>query len=234
MTLLDAPGPGRPSGLRPVDRTTRREQILEVLRAAVSDGTLAPGVHLAEVELSEQLGVSRGTLREALRHLQQDGLLVPDNRGRLSVRVVSAHEVADIFAVRAALEALAAEQVCSRQDRSGAVAVLEDRLAAMAQPAADMGERVTRDLAFHEALCTLSGNDVLHASWRNVSGLARAAVTAAGPSAALANTAAARHAPLVALVRDGDGEGAQRFLRQHMAEAAQNLLTQMGDGSAPS
>src|SRR6187397_1871881 len=79
---------------------TRRELILDRLREAISSDQLSAGTHLAEVELSAALGVSRGTLREALRHLQQEGLLTADSRGRLSVRVVNEREVEEIFAVR--------------------------------------------------------------------------------------------------------------------------------------
>ena len=88
------------SSLGSISTQTRRELILDRLRAAISAGELSPGTHLAEIELSEALGVSRGTLREALRHLQQEGLLTSDSRGRLSVRVVSEKEVEEIFDVR--------------------------------------------------------------------------------------------------------------------------------------
>lgn len=103
-------------GLGSIERVTRRELILDRLRAAVTTGVLPPGTHLAEIELSAQLGVSRGTLREALRHLQEEGLLSKDSRGRLSVRVVSSDEVTEIFAVRYALESLAISIVCARPD----------------------------------------------------------------------------------------------------------------------
>src|SRR6188472_3084899 len=92
------------SSLGSISTQTRRELILERLRSAISSGELASGTHLAETELSEALGVSRGTLREALRHLQQEGLLTSDSRGRLSVRVVTVKEVGEIFSVRCAIE----------------------------------------------------------------------------------------------------------------------------------
>ena len=66
------------SALGSIELQTRRELIHARLREAISSGSLAPGTHLAEVELSDTLGVSRGTLREALRQLQQEGLLTSD------------------------------------------------------------------------------------------------------------------------------------------------------------
>jgi len=215
------------SSLGPVERTTRREQILVKLRDAVSTGVLAPGTHLAEIELSESLGVSRGTLREALRHLQQEGLLVSDSRGRLSVRVLDAQGVREVFAVRNALEALAFEEVCALQDRAPVVAELRLRLERMAETGVDFAESITRDLEFHESLCRASGNETLLQSWLHVSGQARAAITAAGADPARDNMAVARHQPFIDIVERGDAEAGRAFLRQHMLEAADHVAASL-------
>lgn len=89
-----------------LEKTSLRQQALAALRRAITTGELAPGTHLVETELSESLQISRGTLREAMRQLQQEGLIAAGPRGRLSVRHLDAKEIRDIFAVRAALESL--------------------------------------------------------------------------------------------------------------------------------
>ena len=61
--------------LNSLDRTTLRERALEALRSAITSGRYRPGDHLGEVDLATHLGISRGTVREALRHLQQEGLV---------------------------------------------------------------------------------------------------------------------------------------------------------------
>jgi DNA-binding GntR family transcriptional regulator len=61
----------------------------QALRLALTSGRYRPGDHLGEVELATHLGVSRGTVREALRHLQQEGLVTAGNRGMLRVSTVS-------------------------------------------------------------------------------------------------------------------------------------------------
>lgn len=221
-----AVSPSPLASLGTIERTTRRELILARLRDAVSTGELAAGTHLAEIELSESLGVSRGTLREALRHLQQEGLLVSDARGRLRVRSVSEQEVREIFSVRFALEALATEEVCSAVDHTAAVEALTGCLQQM-DSATEFPERVSADLAFHETLCLLSANGTLHQSWLHVSGLARAAITAAGPEAALVNMAASRHRPIIDFIQSGDADAARAFLKQHMNEAAEQIVTRM-------
>jgi len=84
-------------------KTSLREQALDQLRNAVTSGEIAPGTRLVETELSAALGISRGTLREALRQMQQEGLVEAGERGRLTVRTLSDAEILDMFAVRAAL-----------------------------------------------------------------------------------------------------------------------------------
>ena len=222
--------PGAKSSLRSlgsIESQTRRELIHARLREAISSGGLAPGTHLAEVELSDALGVSRGTLREALRQLQQEGLLTSDARGRLSVRVVTAREVEEIFAVRHALESLALELVCAREDRPAAAVRLRQALEALRATEGDFVAQLDADLAFHERLCELSGNTTLLHSWRSVSGLSRAAITAAGPQTALHNMAYERHEPIVRHVEAGDAAGGREFLRSHMRDAATRIERQM-------
>jgi DNA-binding GntR family transcriptional regulator len=206
---------------------TRRELILDRLREAISSGQLSAGTHLAEVELSAALGVSRGTLREALRHLQQEGLLTADSRGRLSVRVVNAREVEEIFAVRDALESLALQQICKLEDRSTIVADLRRQLDRLRAAEGQFTAQLDADLAFHARMCELSGNATLLQTWRAVSGLARAAITAAGAETALHNMAYERHRPIVDLIESGDVAGGKAFLAQHMDEAARRITDQM-------
>lgn len=214
-------------GIGSIDRQTRRELILERLREAISSGQLEPGTHLAEIELSEALGVSRGTLREALRHLQQEGLIVGDARGRLTVRVVTAKEVREIFSVRAALESLAFAEVCAQPERDAALEAMRVALRTLEVTEGDYVAQLGADLAFHETLCLQSGNATLHQSWLSVSGLARAAVTAAGPETALHNMAIARHSPLLDYIATGDLAGGQAYLVAHMNDAADRIIATM-------
>ncbi|QDZ02288.2 GntR family transcriptional regulator [Nitratireductor mangrovi] len=85
-----------------------REQVAERLRLAIATGKFAPGARLIERELCEMMGVSRTSLREALRELQADGLIsLQPNKG-LSVSVVTPETARSIYQVRATLEGLAA------------------------------------------------------------------------------------------------------------------------------
>ncbi len=116
LTVKERPMSMEASLLR-LEKTSLREQALTALRRAITTGQLTPGTHLVETDLSEALQISRGTLREAMRQLQQEGLISAGARGRLSVRHLDAKEIKDIFDVRAALESLAASTLAARQDK---------------------------------------------------------------------------------------------------------------------
>ena len=86
-----------------------RAQVVESLRSAIMSGRLAPGLRLVERDLCQMLGVSRPSVREALRELESEGLIssIP-NRGPV-VTELTAEDAASIYQVRGSLEALAAE-----------------------------------------------------------------------------------------------------------------------------
>ena len=163
--------------LASLDRSTLRERALEALRSAITSGQYRPGDHLGEVELATHLGVSRGTVREALRHLQQEGLVTAGNRGMLRVNSVSPGEIRELFRVRAALEGLAVAEIIASPDGRAAVATLRRRWAASCRRAhGDFAARLEADLGFHLLLCRLSGNSMLVDAWRYLEGRIRVTI----------------------------------------------------------
>jgi DNA-binding GntR family transcriptional regulator len=212
-----------------LEKTSLREQALSALRRAITTGELRPGTHLVETELSDALHISRGTLREAMRQLQQEGLISAGARGRLSVRHLDAKEITDIFDVRAALESLAAGALASRSDRSAVVSELRAAVADMERWAAsNLEDRIEADLRFHRTMCRLSGNDTLLHSWCSLEGSIRMSIMFAGVDRALKNMDARRHLEIVEAIESGDAIQAAATVREHMSSAAAVLV----DGAA--
>lgn len=206
-----------------LDRRTLREQCLSLLRTAITDGRLPAGSRIVETELSAAFGVSRGTLREALRHLQQEGLLTTGARG-LVVRRFAPSEIRDIFRVRAAIESLAAETVSRRPDREDCVRQLRDALDELRASEGSVTEQAEADLAFHLLLCRLSGNAALVQTWEFLSGPLRVTIMHAGPDKALHNMSASRHAPILDALESGDFEEGRRVVQEHMDQAAERIV----------
>ena len=94
----------------PVGTRTMQDEIVDLIRDATLRGDIDLGQHLPEQELAEQMGVSRIPIREAMRHLEQEGLVVRiPNRGCF-VADFSEQDVAEIFSLRATLEIMAIER----------------------------------------------------------------------------------------------------------------------------
>ncbi|MFE9726185.1 GntR family transcriptional regulator [Streptomyces sp. NPDC005794] len=206
-----------------MDRSTLRERVLQALRTAITAGAYRPGDHLGEVELAERLGVSRGTVREALRHLQQEGLVRAGTRGMLRVNSLSSEEIRGIFRVRAALEGLAVTEIIARPDRSDAVSALRAAAEELAAAGEDFAARVEADLGFHMRLCELSGNTMLVESWRHLEGRIRVTIMSRDPEEAPVMMTPGRHLAFIEAIEAGDVPGAIAVVDEHMAAAADHF-----------
>ncbi|MBP0623178.1 GntR family transcriptional regulator [Cupriavidus consociatus] len=130
-----------------------REKVVEVLRQAIRNGVLQPGRRLTERELTELTGVSRTSVREALRHLQAERLVEASSSRGLRVVVPTEDEVRHIYEVRAELEPLVVALFAQRASQKEIDALLDIRR----QPT-DSWDGLQR---FDELLLTGSSNPVL-------------------------------------------------------------------------
>ena len=111
-------------GLKYMDNLTKlnldnykplRDVVFENLREAILEGKLKPGQRLMEVQLAEQLGVSRTPIREAIRKLELEGLVVMLPRKGAYVANMSFKDLIDVLEIRASLEGLAASLAAERR-----------------------------------------------------------------------------------------------------------------------
>jgi len=136
-----------------------REVVAEALRDAIKSGTLAPGQRLMEIQLAEELGVSRTPVREAIRKLELEGSVVMMPRRGTYVANLSIRDVNDVFEIRTALDslacALAAERITENELES-----LQRLLVAIGGQieAGDMEKIVETDMRFHDLLYQASRN----------------------------------------------------------------------------
>lgn len=130
-----------------------QELAYEALRGAIVSQELKPGERLVESELAERLAISRSPIREALRRLQQDGLVKVRPREGVYVSSVTADEVDDVFRVRAALEATAATLAAERatDEQLAEMQTMVQNMEAAVERGA-MDEAISYSDAFHRAI----------------------------------------------------------------------------------
>lgn len=139
-----------------------RELVFETLRGAIIDGTLKPGERLMEVQLADEMGVSRTPVREAIRKLELEGLVLMIPRKGAYVSGLSSKDIADVFEVRASLEALAAGLAAER--------IAEEELEALNRfmvevtinaEVGDLEKVIQSDTDFHDQIYRASRNNRL-------------------------------------------------------------------------
>lgn len=133
-----------------------RDVVFKTLRQAILRGELKPGERLMEIKLANKLGVSRTPIREAIRKLELEGLVLMIPRRGAEVAEITEKSLNDVLEVRKALEELAVQLACERMDEEG----LEALKKAAKEFEESLGsEDVTRiaeaDVAYHDIILSL-------------------------------------------------------------------------------
>ena len=143
-----------------VERPERllRDRVTDAVRDAIMRGALEPGRRPTEREMGELTGVSRTSLREALRSLQAEGLVERSSSRGLQVAVLTEAVVSELYDVRAPLEAAAVE-LCVRNASDAQIDALSKVLKMPASAGTDRQLAATRD--FYDLLLKAAGNSIL-------------------------------------------------------------------------
>ena len=202
-------------------RRSLAEDAADRVREEILSGGFKQGERLVEARIAQELGISRGPLREAFKLLRAEGLVKEEpNRGTFVVRL-SGTDVRDIFELREALETMAVRLLVDRGRESGLreLSKLLDQL----EKAADNGDvqAVSRaDLALHEAICRLSGNARLHAAFTRDFPTMLALIRIDDQLYASLEAMAREHRPILDAIGEGDADLAVTYLQKHIGEAS--------------
>lgn len=184
---------------------------------AIDGGQYRPGDRLVESELAERFGVSRTPIREALQRLETQSLLSRDGRS-LIVASLDHNQMAELYVVRGALEGLAA-RLAARHATPEEVRVLRDMLEADETLVGDPEALSRANRRFHKQIHLASHNrylvqqlDLVH---RSMALLAHTSIAAEGRSRDTLD----EHGAIVRAIEAGDGEAADRALREHISKA---------------
>jgi DNA-binding GntR family transcriptional regulator len=212
------------------------EQIHGILWDKIRSGEIVSGQRLKDIEWARKLNVSRTPVREAMRKMQQEGVLIPLAQGGYEVRPTSRADLIELYRCRAALEALAAEEAAGRCD--GAAGKRLARLIERCDAAIERGDldaAFTLNTDFHSALIELSANrhlaDVLDTLRRLVlfyrCALLQHSKSGAGNKALYLERLRAkqdRHREILAALVRKDGAQAALIMQSHVRETAEDLL----------
>lgn len=134
------------------------------IRDMFLNGEILPGERIIEADIANRLGLSRGPVRDALKILEKEGLVVITPRKGTSVAELTLEAVYEIYSLRAVLEGLAASILAEKRDPE-AIARLEEIADEMESSIDNYLAFAQKDLLFHELLCQLTGHKWLYKQW---------------------------------------------------------------------
>jgi GntR family transcriptional regulator, rspAB operon transcriptional repressor len=203
------------------------EQAYETLQQWIIAGDLAPATLLSENDLARRFAISRSPLREAIRRLQEEGLLEPSGPRGFSVPPLSVELVRDVYGVRRALETAAAET---------AVDIPQAEIAAMRARLTELVEGVHRgdlapfsesDFDFHDLFVLHCGNRLLIDRLHRLRGHIRRIMNYAGRFQAHTEASCAEHLAIMDAVEARNTAELRRTVDVHVRGVTERLVASL-------
>lgn len=214
------------------------DRVYQVLWERILDRRVRPGEKLSDLRLSDELGVSRTPVREALQRLAQEGVVRAEPNRGFYVASFSPRDVEEIYDLRATLEAMALELAAPRLDRSTLEAALADldRYELRYTGARTEEERqvvaaafLDTDRAFHRMIAEHAGNSRLTSAveglWAQIAVFQRA-----GARKGWTEVSIRHHRAIIAALRAGDTTEAVVALKRHIDEVKWMVLEDLTSG----
>jgi len=207
-----------------VSYQSMRDMAYSAIREAILRGQLKPGDRLLESEIARQMGISRAPVREAIRQLASEGLVVSHSHRGSFVIDLSPDDLWEIYTLRAAIESLAVRLV-AEQVTPQTVLLLQQAVTDMAQAArqGDLQRVADLDIAFHETLCRLSGHSRLLETWLSMIVQIRIFIDLTHALYHPIEDMISLHAEIVRYIENRQGREAGEALTQHILDAGQRI-----------
>jgi DNA-binding GntR family transcriptional regulator len=201
------------------------DQAYAAIRRHILDGTLPPGTRLVEHKLTESLGVSRTPLREALRRLEQDGLIERQAGGGLLVTELTIDDLKEIMGIRGALEGY-----CARLAGERITAAELDALQAAHDDAAgaiqrdDLEALIAANTRFHDGIDAASRSPRCIGMINDIREWVLSYRSEVLVDEETRRRSYDQHAEIIVALRAGDGGHVEQLVRDHIAEVAERLV----------
>ena len=208
----------RPSREPPPPSRDLGQEAYGRIRAAIRDGTLAPGLRLTETDLAARFGVSRTPVRQAIARLESEGLLTHEPRRGLTVTQPDHQQVVELYVMREVLEGAAA-RLAAQHASPTEIGAMAELVAGEPALFGDAGALAATNQRLHGLMYLAAHNRYLLRSLEQLAAtmaLLPTLLTVGGRAAA----AHAEHVAIVAALRARDGDAAEAAARAH-AQAAQ-------------
>ena len=220
----------RSGGPRPVTNQTRRDAVVHELRRSIMAGELVAGQRVREVQVAQQMGISRPTLHEAITQLIHEGLLEQTPYRGVVVASIDAKFITDVASVRVALETLAAKAIATDPDGSAKEVVEQAWQAYQEAYSTQNRERLHEaHLELHRSIWFASENTLLKRIWSNMEAQISAAIGVDEDARADPERALHLHEQLIRAIFSGDPGVIEAEVERHTRASADELINMIAE-----
>ena len=211
-----------------INNTSISKQVVRELRQQIFSGQLKPGEKVPESKIAEELGISRGPVREALLVLDQEGLVETSPRRGSRVTRITINDIREIYTLRATLEGFAARLFMDNlndeplREMDKALAELEQAVAN-----SDLIEIAQRNLSFHEVILKNTNHSRLISTWKSLQVQSRMLSSMATEYYLGLGDLYKHHVELGDAIRGGNKKKAQKVFEQHILDSMEQLLVSL-------
>jgi DNA-binding GntR family transcriptional regulator len=211
----------------PTQRALRNE-VYDALRRALVTGVLLSGQRINEAKIARQMQISRAPIREAIRQLEQEGLLVSVPRRGTFVVSLSQADVDEVYTLRADIESRAVRRALPRMT-SEHFASLEQLVEKMRSTAVDsnLPELLAADIEFHRTIVESANWPRLLKIWESLHPQTLTLYTVSTLTDWTPLDHARRHEPLLAALRSGQEDVAADAMRDHILEVCAQVIRRL-------
>lgn len=206
-------------------RSTLRNDVTEVLRQAIIDGSLPPGAELNQAQIAEKLGISRGPVREAMGQLEQEGLIRNVPYKGVYVTELTKKYIEELYSIRSALETFALTRSMARFKAENLKhlqqIVDEMRQMAQVQNAEQLGNL---DLQFHQYIVEKADHELLLNLWKLLEVGVRRCLRARHRIYRSLDEVIGSHPALVEAIAGQNEALARQILHDHIIEAGEQIV----------
>ena len=205
-------------------RATLTDQALKEIRDAIRSGKLKPGQRLIEMQLAEEMQISRFPIREALRYLEKEGLVVTKPFRGTHVAQFTEKDMEELYSLRSSLEELAVRILIENLDEKK-INKLEKIIQSMqkASQTGNLDQMIFEDLRFHQTICELSGHRKLLEVWRTLESQLQVFLTIEKDFFETAYQYVSTHDPIMEAIKLRNIKTAEKSIREHL-ELAMRII----------
>jgi DNA-binding GntR family transcriptional regulator len=209
-------------------------EVTHALRHAILSGRYRAGDHITEAQIAHQMRVSHGPVRQALRELESEDLLVIEPHRGAFVKSFTADDIREVYQFRSAIETAAVSLALDHLTETD-FEHLERLIEHMRQSsrASDLESLIELDLEFHRVLCARSGNQRMYDAWLRLSSPIRLFLTMAVPRYLSPHDTAESHPPIVAALRRRDAQSAIRHMEHGVLAVGEQIAATLCDQQQP-